>query len=102
MKDININYENLNFEEKIILKINYLYSLPRTEVNVERSISTLLWIESLLKDKRITPGLFIEMVTSRINFLLDIPTNEDTRSELLNLKWVLEIYQENKEKGRSR
>lgn len=102
MKDININYENLNFEEKIILKINYLYSLPRTEVNVERSISTLLWIESLLKDKRITPELFIEMVTSRINFLLDIPTNEDTRSELLNLKWVLEIYQENKEKGRSR
>lgn len=102
MKDININYENLNFEEKIILKINYLYSLPRTEVNVERSISTLLWIESLLKDKRITPRLFIEMVTSRINFLLDIPTNEDTRSELLNLKWVLEIYQENKEKGRSR
>jgi hypothetical protein len=102
MKDININYEGLSFEEKITLKINYLYSLPRTEVNVERSISTLLWIESLLKDKRITPGLFIEMVTSRINFLLDIPTNEDTRSELLNLKWVLEIYQENKEKGRSR
>lgn len=102
MKDININYEGLNFEEKISLKINYLLSLPRTEVNVERSISTLLWIESLLKDKRITPELFIEMVTSRINFLLDIPTNEDTRSELLNLKWALEIYQEEKVKGRSR
>ncbi len=27
MKDININYEGLNFEEKISLKINYLLFL---------------------------------------------------------------------------
>lgn len=57
MKDININYDGLNFEEKISLKINYLLSLP---------------------------------------------ANETTRSALLNLKWVLEIYQEEKMKGRSR
>ena len=57
MRDININYEGLTFEEKIELKINYLLSLP---------------------------------------------SNEDTKSALLNLKWVLEIYQEEKMKGRSR
>ena len=57
MKDININYEDLNFEEKISLKINYLLSLPASEA---------------------------------------------VKSALLNLKWVLEIYQEEKMKGRSR
>lgn len=51
MKDININYEGLNFEEKISLKINYLLSLPASET---------------------------------------------VKSALINLKWVLEIYQEEK------
>lgn len=57
MKDININYEGLNFEEKISLKINYLLSLPASET---------------------------------------------VKSALINLKWVLEIYQEEKVKGRRR
>lgn len=57
MKDININYEGLNFEEKISLKINYLLSLP---------------------------------------------VSEAVKSALINLKWVIEIYQEEKTKGRSR
>ena len=57
MKDININYEGLSFEEKISLKINYLLTLP---------------------------------------------PNEDIKSALLNLKWVLEIYQEEKVKGKRR
>lgn len=57
MKDININYDGLNFEEKITLKINYLLSLPASET---------------------------------------------TKSALLNLKWVLEMYQKEKVKGRSR
>ena len=57
MKDININYEGLNFEEKILLKINYLLSLPRSP---------------------------------------------EVKGALLNLKWVLEIYQEEKMKGRRR
>lgn len=57
MKDININYEGLNFEEKITLKINYLLSLPASET---------------------------------------------VKSALLNLKWVLEIYQEEKMKGKRR
>lgn len=51
MKDININYDGLNFEEKITLKINYLLSLPASET---------------------------------------------VKSALINLKWVLEIYQEEK------
>lgn len=57
MKDININLEGFNFEEKVLLKINYYLSLPASEA---------------------------------------------TRSALLNLKWVLEIYQEEKVKGRRR
>ena len=58
MKDeININYEGLNFEEKLSLKIHYLLSLPASEA---------------------------------------------VKSALLNLKWVLEMYQEETMKGRSR
>lgn len=57
MKDININYEGLNFEEKIDLKINYLLSLP---------------------------------------------ASPEVKSALLNLKWILEIYQEEKKKGKVR
>ena len=57
MKDININYDGLNFEEKITLKINYLLSLPASEA---------------------------------------------VKSAFLNLKWVLEIYQDEKVKERRR
>lgn len=53
MKDININYEGLTFEEKIDLKINYLLSLP---------------------------------------------ASPEVKGALINLKWVLEIYQEEEEK----
>lgn len=31
MKDININYEGLSFEEKVLLKIYYYLSLPASE-----------------------------------------------------------------------
>lgn len=57
MKDININYEGLTFEEKIDLKINYLLSLP---------------------------------------------ASPEVKGALINLKWVLEIYQEEKKKGKTR
>lgn len=57
MKDININYEDLTFEEKIDLKINYLLSLP---------------------------------------------ASPEVKGALINLKWVLEIYQEEKVKGKVR
>ena len=57
MKDININYEGLTFEEKIDLKINYLLSLP---------------------------------------------ASPEVKGALINLKWVLEIYQEEKKKGKVR
>ena len=57
MKDININYEGLSFEEKITLKINYLLSLPGSP---------------------------------------------EVKSALLNLEWVLEIYQEEQNKNKRR
>lgn len=57
MKDININYEGLTFEEKIDLKINYLLSLP---------------------------------------------ASPEVKGALINLRWVLEIYQEEKKKGKTR
>lgn len=41
-------------------------------------------------------------IALKINYLLSLPASETTRSALLNLKWVLEIYQEEKVKGRSR
>ena len=54
MKDYLINYEELSFEEKITLKINYLLSLPGSP---------------------------------------------EVKSALLNLEWVLEIYQEEQNKN---
>lgn len=42
MKDININYEGLSFEEKISLKINYLLSLPASEA-VKSALLNLKW-----------------------------------------------------------
>lgn len=57
MKDYLINYEELSFEEKITLKINYLLSLPGSS---------------------------------------------EVKSALLNLEWVLEIYQEEQNKNKRR
>lgn len=57
MKDYLINYEELSFEEKITLKINYLLSLPGSP---------------------------------------------EVKSALLNLEWVLEIYQEEQNKNKRR
>lgn len=57
MKEYNINYDGMSFEDKIKLKIYYLLSLPASEA---------------------------------------------VKSALINLKWVLEIYQEEKMKGRRR
>ena len=43
MKDININYEGLSFEEKIELKINYLLSLPASEAT-KSALLNLKWV----------------------------------------------------------
>lgn len=45
---------------------------------------------------------FEEKITLKINYLLSLPASEAVKSALLNLKWVLEIYQEEKVKGRRR
>jgi hypothetical protein len=45
---------------------------------------------------------FEEKVLLKINYYLSLPVSEIVKSALLNLKWVLEIYQEEKVKGRSR
>ena len=58
MKDININYDALSFEEKVNLKLNYMYSLPRTESSIRTGIVTLSWIKTLLIDERIEPEVF--------------------------------------------
>lgn len=57
MKDLNINYDGLSFEEKIELKINYLLSLP---------------------------------------------ASKEVKSALINLEWVLKIYQEEQNKSKRR
>ena len=57
MKDFEINYDGLSFEEKIELKISYLLSLP---------------------------------------------ASPEVKSALINLKWVLNIYQEEKIKSKRR
>ena len=44
MKNYNINYEGLSFEEKVKLKLNYLLSLPRTSPEVESAIINLMWV----------------------------------------------------------
>lgn len=45
---------------------------------------------------------FEEKITLKINYLLSLPGSPEIKSALLNLEWVLEIYQEEKVKGRRR
>ena len=45
---------------------------------------------------------FEEKITLKINYLLSLPGSSEVKSALLNLEWVLEIYQEEKMKGRRR
>lgn len=51
MKDININYKGLNFEEKIRLKMYYLYSLPNCKEK-ESILNTLNWILDILEEEK--------------------------------------------------
>lgn len=51
MKDININYDGLNFEEKISLKINYLLSLPASEA-VMSALLNLEWVLEIYKEEQ--------------------------------------------------
>ena len=45
---------------------------------------------------------FEEKITLKINYLLSLPASEAVKSALLNLKWVLEIYQEEQNKNKRR
>ena len=45
---------------------------------------------------------FEEKITLKINYLLSLPGSSEVKSALLNLEWVLEIYQEEKMKGKRR
>lgn len=45
---------------------------------------------------------FEEKIDLKINYLLSLPASPEAKSALLNLKWVLEIYQEEKKKGKVR
>ena len=44
MKDININLEGFNFEEKVLLKIYYYLSLPASETTRSALILSLIHI----------------------------------------------------------
>ena len=51
MKDYLINYEELNFEEKITLKINYLLSLPGSP-EVKSALLNLEWVLEIYKEEQ--------------------------------------------------
>ena len=51
MKDININYDGMSFEDKIKLKIYYLYSLPNCKEK-EVALNTLNWILDILEEEK--------------------------------------------------
>ena len=45
---------------------------------------------------------FEEKITLKINYLLSLPGSQEVKSALLNLEWVLEIYQEEQNKNKRR
>ena len=51
MKDYLINYEELSFEEKITLKINYLLSLPGSP-EVKSALLNLEWVLEIYKEEQ--------------------------------------------------
>lgn len=55
-----------------------------------------------MKDINYEGLTFEEKIELKINYLLGLPATEAVKSALLNLKWVLEIYQEEKVKGKTR
>lgn len=51
MKDYNINYDRLSFEDKIKLKICYLYSLPNCKEK-EVALNNLEWVLDILEEEK--------------------------------------------------
>lgn len=51
MKNIDINCEGLSFEEKIKLKMYYLYSLPNCKEK-ESILNTLNWILDIFEENK--------------------------------------------------
>lgn len=51
MKEYNINYDGISFEDKIKLKIYYLYSLPNCKEK-EVALNTLSWILDILEEEK--------------------------------------------------
>lgn len=51
MKEYNINYDGMSFEDKIKLKIYYLYSLPNCKEK-EVILNTLNWILDILEEEK--------------------------------------------------
>ena len=45
---------------------------------------------------------FEEKIALKINYLLSLPGSPEVKSALLNLEWVLDIYQEEKNKNKRR
>lgn len=45
---------------------------------------------------------FEEKIELKINYLISLPASPEVKGALINLRWVLEIYQEEKKKGKKR
>lgn len=52
MKEYNINYDEMSFEEKIILKINYLLSLPAS-IEVKSALLNLQWVLDIYDEEKL-------------------------------------------------
>ena len=98
MKEYNINYEGLSFEEKVKLKLSYYYSLPRTR-EIESGILNLAWVLSICNQKD-----FIEKVSLKKEYYMNLPkTLPEVENAIVNLMWVENIYYEDiKKKVRAR
>ena len=51
MKEYNINYDGMSFEDKIKLKIYYLYSLPNCKEK-EVAVNALKWVRDILGEEK--------------------------------------------------
>lgn len=52
MKKCEINYDGMSFEEKIILKINYLLSLPAS-IEVKSALLNLQWVLDIYNEEKL-------------------------------------------------
>lgn len=75
INELSVNVENLNLEQKDMLKENYIISIARLD-NVQKDFETLLKAMKILKDKNIRRKLYI---------VGDGPSRKEIEKEIENL-----------------